>query len=89
MLDGEYMVFEQKCTDRKEPGLDGRISHGNQLAVGTGLGLEGGFEFFVLRLDVGTILKNPYKLDGSYNPYNSLKNRLGHLEYNLALNYPF
>lgn len=61
----------------------------NQVAVGSGVGLRADFEFFVFRLDVGTIVKNPYKIESSYNPYTSFSDRLRRLEYNLALNYPF
>ncbi|MFZ2896415.1 MAG: BamA/TamA family outer membrane protein [Saprospiraceae bacterium] len=61
----------------------------NQLAVGTGVGLRLDLSFFVLRLDMGSALKYPYKINGSYNPYSSFKDRLRNLEYNLALNYPF
>ncbi len=62
-----------------------------QIAIGSGLGLRADLEFFVFRLDVGTILKNPYKdkITGTYDPYFNFNNRLGRLEYNLALNYPF
>jgi len=60
-----------------------------QIAVGSGFGLRADLSFFVLRLDIGTIIKNPYKIGDSYNPYGSPKDRLGRLEYNLALNYPF
>lgn len=86
---GNIWSLSKSDTDREGARFRWKDKPWNQLAVGTGLGLRADLSFFVLRLDVGTILKNPYKLDGSYNPYNSLKNRLGHLEYNLALNYPF
>lgn len=60
-----------------------------RLSAGAGVGLRLDLSFFVLRLDMGSALKYPYKINGSYNPYSSFKDRLRNLEYNLALNYPF
>ena len=60
----------------------------NQLAVGTGLGLRFDFTFFVLRLDYGLPLRNPYPVDNRYWLFGTDKILSGGL-FNIAIGYPF
>ncbi len=84
-------IWSISQSDDSRPGSRFRLKDKpwNQLAVGTGAGIRMDLSFFVLRFDLGTPLKYPYKINGSYNPYNTLGQRLRNLEFNLALNYPF
>ncbi len=62
-----------------------------QIAVGSGFGLRTDFQYFVLRLDIGSKIKNPYKLNNSYYPYKSFSEAMSlrNLNFNIALDYPF
>lgn len=62
-----------------------------QIALGSGLGIRGDFKFFILRLDLGIKLRNPYlDANNSYWKFYSL-NRLAwrDINPNLALGYAF
>jgi hypothetical protein len=62
-----------------------------QIALGSGLGIRGDFKFFILRLDLGVKLRNPYPDDNNnYWKFYSL-NRLAwrDINPNLALGYAF
>jgi outer membrane protein assembly factor BamA len=60
----------------------------NQLAVGTGFGLRFDFTFFVLRLDLGLPLRNPYPVDNKYWLFGTDKIFSDGL-FNIAIGYPF
>ena len=58
----------------------------NDLAIGIGFGLRYDFDFFVIRLDLATPLRNPSLEENERwitNPLN------GKFRYNLAIGYPF
>jgi hypothetical protein len=57
--------------------------------VGTGAGLRLDFGYFLLRLDVGLRLRNPYKDEGGYWIVAPLELKRKNINYNLAVNYPF
>ena len=63
----------------------------DQIAIGSGFGLRTDFEYFILRLDVGTKIRNPYKIDGRHYPYRNFSQAmsLNNLNFNIALDYPF
>jgi len=86
---GNIWSLSKSDTDREGARFRWKDKPWTQLAVGSGVGIRADLSFFVLRFDVGTVLKNPYKVNGNYNPYSGIKDRLRQLEYNLALNYPF
>jgi len=56
----------------------------NELAIGTGLGIRYDFDFFVIRLDVATPIRDPSKENRWIK--NPLKEKF---RYNLAIGYPF
>lgn len=56
------------------------------LAIGSGLGIRLVFDFFIIRLDWGVKVKNPYPIDGSYWARGNFR-ELTNL--NLAISYPF
>jgi outer membrane protein insertion porin family len=56
------------------------------LAIGSGLGFRLVFDFFIIRLDWGVKIKNPYPIDGSYWARGNFR-ELTNL--NLAISYPF
>lgn len=63
-----------------------------QIAIGTGYGLRMDFGIFLLRLDMGYKIRNPYFDDRrqSYFFHNRIREiSLGNINYNLALGYPF
>lgn len=70
----------------------------NEFAIGTGFGLRFDFEYFLLRLDLGYPIKNPYLRplgtdpDGSmtYWSFTNINELSGSaINYNLGVNYPF
>ncbi len=73
--------------DPQRPGA--RLTAGGffrDMAIGSGAGLRIVFDFFIIRLDLGVKVKNPYKLNGSYwarGNFSELTNL------NLAINYSF
>jgi outer membrane protein assembly factor BamA len=60
----------------------------NELAVGSGLGLRFDFTFFVLRLDYGVPLRNPYKTEDR-NWLFGTDNIFSEGKFHLAIGYPF
>ncbi len=63
-----------------------------QLAIGTGFGLRGDFTYFIIRLDMGIKLRNPYpdvNNGGGHWRWQELRRPLRGLNYNLAIGYPF
>lgn len=79
---------------------DGTIVGDNflkQMAIGTGFGFRFDFNYFLLRLDLGYRIKNPYKTQVGSNPdkftylaYSTWKQHsIGDINYNLGINYPF
>jgi len=60
-----------------------------ELAVGTGVGARAVFSFFIVRIDLGVPLRNPYPIGGSaWLPGNSGISGKD-LTFNLAIGYPF
>ena len=58
----------------------------DEIALGGGFGFRYDVDFFVIRMDIATILKNPAQPRGERwvkNPFN------GNFRYNLAIGYPF
>jgi outer membrane protein insertion porin family len=72
-------------------GIDpGRISSQfyKQIAVGTGFGFRGDFEYLIVRLDFGLKVRNPFPDEaGNHSALNNLTFRKFNL--NLAIGYPF
>ena len=66
-----------------------------EMAIGTGLGLRYDFDYFLLRLDLGYRIKNPYKTvlpngNATYLAYPTWNHlRIQDINYNLGMNYPF
>lgn len=75
--------------DVARPGAAFSSSFYNDIAVGTGAGLRLDFGYFLLRLDVGLRLRNPYKDEGGYWIVAPLELKRKNINYNLAVNYPF
>ncbi|MCB0655330.1 MAG: BamA/TamA family outer membrane protein [Saprospiraceae bacterium] len=64
----------------------------HEIAIGSGFGLRTDFSFFILRLDLGIKLRNPYRNEnGSYFPYNRFWEafRPRNINPNIALDFPF
>ncbi|MEZ5055985.1 MAG: BamA/TamA family outer membrane protein [Saprospiraceae bacterium] len=70
----------------------------NEFAVGTGFGLRFDFDYFLLRLDLGYPIKNPYKrtigtepnAKETYWAFSNLRDlNSKSINYNLGVNYPF
>ncbi|MFT4663831.1 MAG: outer membrane protein insertion porin family [Polaribacter sp.] len=64
----------------------------DQLAIGTGIGIRGDFSYFIIRLDLGIKVRNPYPdpITGKHWRWNELRNGpFKDLNYNLAIGYPF
>ena len=58
----------------------------NDIAIGAGIGFRYDFDFFVIRLDIASIIRDPSQSKGERwinNPFNRK------LRYNLAIGYPF
>ena len=76
--------------DIDRPGSEFGNDFYKQIAIATGLGLRFDFTYFILRLDLGYKLKNPYQSVGhGYWAHPSLKDMLGQANYNIAIGYPF
>ena len=74
--------------DDNRPGAKFNINtFGNQLAVGTGLGLRFDFDFFVLRTDFGLPLRYPYNDGSGY--WNTFGETFSKFMFNIAIGYPF
>ncbi len=88
-LDGGNVWTFKPDPDR--PGSELRWDSYKNIAMGTGFGLRGDFDFFVIRFDLGLKLRRPYDPEGSQGywvpePFNLRKNRLNP---NLAVGLPF
>lgn len=59
------------------------------LAVGAGFGIRLDFSYFVIRADIGSKVKTPYKIDNRYYPYQNFGEAIRDLNFNIAINYPF
>ncbi|HHS96266.1 MAG TPA: hypothetical protein ENJ45_06715 [Phaeodactylibacter sp.] len=74
---------------------DGKLIGKNfidQMAVGTGFGIRGDFSYFIIRLDLGFKLRNPYPkpTTNRHWRWDELRNRpFQDVNYNLAIGYPF
>lgn len=88
-LDGGNVWTFKKDPDR--PGSELRWNSVENLALGTGFGLRGDFEFFVIRFDLGIKVKSPYKNENNtYWVFPKLnKFSLSDLNPNLSVGYPF
>jgi len=62
----------------------------SDVAIGSGFGLRMDLKLFILRLDMGTQIKNPYSINGrEYFPNRSFHEVWTNLVWNIAVNYPF
>lgn len=60
------------------------------IAIGSGFGIRLDLTLFVLRLDIGTQIKNPYPINGrEFFPNRNLLEVWRNLVWNIAVNYPF
>jgi hypothetical protein len=78
--------------DVGRPGSKLRWNSYKNIALGTGFGIRGDFDYFVIRLDFGLPLRRPYLLPGtnSYWVPNLISNmQLRDFNPNLAVAYPF
>jgi outer membrane protein assembly factor BamA len=60
---------------------------GDEIAVGSGVGVRGDFTFFIFRLDAGLKMKDPSKPAGSR--WVASKNNLTDITFNFGIGYPF
>lgn len=63
-----------------------------QMAIGTGFGIRGDFSYFIIRLDLGIKVRNPYPdpTTGKHWRWEQLRNGpFKGVNYNLAIGYPF
>lgn len=84
---GSQFVFTEKTDDSGEVV---ERPFWQEIAINTGFGLRMDYSYFVLRLDLGFPIRNPYvDPDGGWNwrPVNTY--RLSNLNFNLMLGYPF
>jgi len=58
----------------------------SEIALGAGVGFRYDVDFFVIRMDIATILKDPSQSEGERWTKNPLN---GNFRYNLAIGYPF
>jgi outer membrane protein assembly factor BamA len=78
--------------DARRQGSQLRWHSYKNIAIGTGLGLRGDFDYFVLRLDFGLPLRLPYLPEGASSqwvPGLFSKMQLRDFNPNLAVGYPF
>jgi hypothetical protein len=78
-------------TKEQDPREGARLSSKflSQIALGSGIGIRMNFEYFLLRFDIGTKVRSPYKINGRHYPYPNFNKSLKDLNWNVALNYPF
>ncbi len=77
-------------TETARPGSKISKNFYKEIAIGTGIGWRFDFTFFVLRLDMGYKVRNPFKVNGSYWAYNSFDDlKFKDFNYNLAVGFPF
>ncbi|MFM7016020.1 MAG: BamA/TamA family outer membrane protein, partial [Bacteroidota bacterium] len=71
-----------------KPGATVRIkTFGDEIAIGSGIGLRGDFTFFIFRLDAALKMKDPSKPIGSR--WVAGQNNLSDLTFNFGIGYPF
>ncbi len=90
-LDGGN-IWSLRSTDVDlRPGAQLSKNFLKEIALGSGFGIRTDFSYFILRVDVGSKIRSPYKIDGRYYPYRNLSQALSlnKLNFNLALDYPF
>jgi hypothetical protein len=78
--------------DTGRPGSQLRWNSYKNIAIGTGFGVRGDFDFFVIRLDFGLPLRRPYQYpanSGYWVPNLFSKMQLRDFNPNLAVGYPF
>ena len=77
--------------DPDRPGSELSWTFAEDLAIGTGFGLRGDFDFFVIRFDLGIKVKSPFKNENnSYWVFPRLsKFSLSDMNPNLSVGYPF
>ena len=88
-LDGGNVWTFKPDPDR--PGSELRWDSYKNIAMGTGFGFRGDFDYFIIRLDFGLKLRRPYELESGNGywidePFNLRKNKLNP---NLAIGLPF
>lgn len=88
-LDGGNIWSLRKPQDDPRPGarLSRRFLY--ELGLSSGLGLRFDFSYFVFRLDIGSKVKNPYRIENSYYPYANFRQMVKDLNFNIALGMPF
>ena len=86
-----WSLRKKEQDDRANAKLSGDFL--KQIAIGSGFGLRTDFQYFILRLDIGTKVRNPYRHPelGTYYPYRNFSQAmaLNNLNFNIALDYPF
>ena len=88
---GNIWSLRPKSVDDR-PGARLTKNFVRELAIGSGFGLRTDFSFFILRLDLGVKLRNPYQDEsGRYFPYNRFWDALRprNINPNIALDVPF
>ena len=87
-LDAGNVWTWSRIDDRTDASFD--LNFLDDIAIGSGFGLRLDLTLFVLRLDIGTQLKNPYPINGrEFFPNRSLGEVWRNLVWNIAVNYPF
>ncbi len=75
--------------DPSRPGTQLKWHFLNQLGIGYGYGIRADFNYFILRVDFGYKLYNPYKINGSHILTEELKNFPGGAQLQLAVGLNF
>ncbi|MBK8558047.1 MAG: BamA/TamA family outer membrane protein [Lewinellaceae bacterium] len=78
--------------DPERPGAEIRWDSYKNIALGTGFGFRGDFDYFVLRFDLGLKIRQPYRIEAtnSYWVYGNGRGfRMRDLNPNLSVGYPF
>ncbi|MCB0602375.1 MAG: BamA/TamA family outer membrane protein, partial [Saprospiraceae bacterium] len=88
---GNIWSLRPKSVDDR-PGARLTKNFVKEMAIGSGFGLRTDFSFFILRLDLGVKLRNPYQDEsGRYFPYTRFWDALRprNINPNIALDVPF
>lgn len=88
-LDGGNIWSLRKPEDDPRPGARLSPHFLKEIGLSSGLGLRFDFSYFVFRLDVGSKIKSPYRIEGQYYPYSQVRQMVKDLNFNLALGMPF
>lgn len=88
-LDGGNIWSLRKPEDDPRPGA--RLSRRflGEVGLSSGMGLRFDFSYFVFRLDIGSKIKSPYRIEERYYPYTTLRQMVTDLNFNIALGMPF